>query len=146
MFKQWKSRVCNAHRSVESVNFGEHSASLLESFWNLSIFVASLCLGGVFAKSLPKSLWSLHEFTVQIRVSGRRDDVCTAVFPVIQADSTGSAEVEPPNLYPARPHSGPKDFAGTLRGLSGVLKASPEPPRPRFGASSGRNREEGLTP
>ena len=65
MFKQWKSRVCNAHRSVESVNFGEHSASLLESFWNLSIFVASLCLGGVFAKSLPKSLWSLHEFTVQ---------------------------------------------------------------------------------
>ena len=87
-----------------------------------------------------ESLLSSHEFTVQIRVSGRRDDVCTAVFPVIQTHPTGSAEVEPPNLYPARLHYDPKDFAWTLRALSGVLKASPEPPRPRFGASSGRNR------
>ena len=92
-----------------------------------------------------ESLLSSHEFTVQIRVSGRRDDVCTAVFPVIQTHPTGSAEVEPPNLYPARLHYDPKDFAWTLRALSDVLKASPEPPRPRFGASSGRNREEGLT-
>ena len=62
VFKQWKSRVCSAHRSVESVSIDENSASLLESFWNLSIFVESLCLGGVFAKSLPKSLWSLTAF------------------------------------------------------------------------------------
>ena len=47
-----------------------------------------------------------------------------------------------PNLDPARPHYGPKDFAWTLRALSGVLKASPKPPGPRFGASSGRNREK----
>ena len=66
-------------------------------------------------------------------------------FAVVQTRLTGSAEVELPKLYPARPHYGPKDFAWTLRALSGVLKASPEPPRPRFGASSGRNREEGLT-
>ena len=66
-------------------------------------------------------------------------------FAVVQTRLTGSAEVELPNLYPARPHYGPEDFAWTLRALSGVLKASPGPPRPRFGAISGRKREEGLT-
>ena len=67
-------------------------------------------------------------------------------FAVVQTRLTGSAEVELPKLYPARPHYGPKDFAWTLRALSGVLKANPGPPRPRFGASSGRIREEGLAP
>ena len=33
-------------------------------------------------------------------------------------------------------------FAWTLRALSGVLKASSGPPRPRFGASSDRIRED----
>ena len=49
-----------------------------------------------------------------------------------------------PNSDPARPHYGPEVFAWTLRALSGVLKASPGPPRPRFGASSGRIWEKDL--
>ena len=57
-----------------------------------------------------------------------------------------SSEAELANSDPTRPHHGPKDFAWILRALSGVLKASSEPSRPRFGASSGRNRGEGLTP
>ena len=57
-----------------------------------------------------------------------------------------SGKTELANSDPARPHYGPEDFAWTLRALSGVLKASPGPPRPRPGASSGRNRQEGLTP
>ena len=44
---------------------------------------------------------------------------------VVQTRLTGSAKVELPNLYPARPHYGPEDFARTLRALSGVLEANP---------------------
>ena len=67
-------------------------------------------------------------------------------LPPYLPESGGLDPISGRNSYPARPHYGPKDFAWTLRALSGVLKASPGPPRPRFGASSGRNRGEGLTP
>ena len=64
-------------------------------------------------------------------------------FSAIPADLS---KLEPANSDPARPHYGPKDFAWTLRALSGVLKASSGAAGPRFGASSDRIREEGLTP
>ena len=48
-------------------------------------------------------------------------------------------------LRPCQPHYGPEVFAWTLRALLGVLKASSGAAGPRFGASSGRNREEELT-
>ena len=82
-------------------------------------------------RSLPQSSRSLH------RVQAEKQEQLRPTEPAAQRHSG--------NSNPARLHYGPKDFAWTLRALSGVLKASPGPPRPRFGASSGRNREEGLT-
>ena len=110
------------------------------------MFLWSFC-GGVwrFFRSVCESFLALWE-KKSLDVEAPSLPQSLLQFAVVQTRLTGSAEVELPNLYPARPHYGPKDFAWTLRALSGVLKASSEPPRPRFGASSGRNRREGLTP
>ena len=60
LFKQWKSRVCLALIGVlslqASVKFRLVCCILSGVF---RFFVASFCLCEVFAKSLPKSLWSL---------------------------------------------------------------------------------------
>ena len=62
------------------------------------------------------------------------------------ATFTTTSESNLPNLYPARPHYGAKDFARTSRALSGVLKASPGAAGPRSGRGSGREGGEGLHP
>ena len=69
----------------------------------------------------------------------------TPSLPPYLPESGGLDPFSGRNSYPSRPHYGPEDFAWILRALSGVLKASSGPSRPRFGASYGPNREEGLT-
>ena len=81
---------------------------------------------------------SSSDRAVKRQIRGRRGLMAA------MATFTTTSESNLPNLYPARPHYGPKDFARTLRALSTVLKASPGPSRPRSGRTSGRKGAEGL--
>ena len=74
--------------------------------------------------------------------AARYDD--NASVPVVLALRIHGSEWLFANSDSARPHYGPEDFAWILHALLGVLKARSGPLRPRFGASLGRIREEGL--
>ena len=110
----------------------------------------SFCFCGVFAEEFGGffEVFVNPSWLYGKKVSGRRSPVSTAVSPAVCGSSDALDRISGSRTSKALPRQAalwPKRF-WTLRALSGVLKASSEPPRPRFGASSGRNRREGLTP